>query len=345
MNSRNKTPVHDRTTIAKAVDAARLATGLQIAVQPRTIEVSAQNKKHRFEAEVKNVDRFAVPALLKARERTGRTRRLLVAPYISREVARHCRDLQLPFIDAAGNAYLEGPGLFVYVVGSPKPADLRPAEYRALTAAGLQVTFALLCNPQLAQAGYREIARQAGVALGTVGHVVDDLRKRYYLLGRELRNAGQLLEDWVTHYPVALRPKLQPTRFAADPSRLRDLGLVKLKAQWSGEMAADRLTNYLKPGHYTIYTQEPLSKLAVAARMRADPQGNVEVLHRFWQFDAEPSHSDLVPAILVYADLISTHDSRNVETAKLIHEQYIAPKFRETPDPDRSSHRATTPKR
>jgi len=35
---------------------------------------------------------------------------LLVAPYITREIAERCRQLGLPFLDTAGNAYLEAPG-------------------------------------------------------------------------------------------------------------------------------------------------------------------------------------------------------------------------------------------
>jgi len=62
---------------------------------------------------------------------------LLVAPYITREIAERCRQLGLPFLDTAGNAYLEAPGLFVYVTGNNKPADFRSDQFRALNPAGL----------------------------------------------------------------------------------------------------------------------------------------------------------------------------------------------------------------
>ncbi|MBY0505853.1 MAG: type IV toxin-antitoxin system AbiEi family antitoxin [Bryobacteraceae bacterium] len=97
-------------------------------------------------------------------------------------------------------------------------------------------------------------------------------------------------------------------------------------------MAADRLTHYLKPEQFTIYTREPLAKLVAAARMKAGPHGNVEVLRQFWQLEAEPSR-DVVPAILVYADLLATNEPRNLETAKLVYEQHIAPILRQTAQP------------
>jgi len=71
--------------------------------------------------------------------------------------------------------YLEGPGLLVWVVGQPRPIELTQRRFRALHPAGLQITFALLCRPNLIQTNYREIARAANVALGSVGPAVKDL--------------------------------------------------------------------------------------------------------------------------------------------------------------------------
>src|SRR5439155_22942847 len=105
----------------------------------------------------------------------------LVAPYITREVAERCRQLHLPFIDTAGNVYLEAPGLLVYVIGNNKPTELRQGHFRALNPAGLQIAFVLACQPKLVQTNYREIAARAGVALGTVGPVMKDLEARGYL--------------------------------------------------------------------------------------------------------------------------------------------------------------------
>jgi hypothetical protein len=60
--------------------------------------------------------------------------------------------------------------------------------------------------------------------------------------------------------------------------------------------------------------------------MWADHTGNVEILDAFWNFDAIPDN-DLVPPVLVYADLLATNDGRNAEAAKLIYEQRIEPTF------------------
>ena len=295
------------------------------------VAIEMGRRQHRFGAEVKTVDRFETPAAVKARDL--REPPLLVAPYITREVAERCRQLHLPFIDTAGNAYLAGTGLLVYVVGQARPAELRHHQFRALNPAGLRIVFALLCHPELVRTNYREIAARACVALGTVGPVLKDLEARRFLRfqtgrGRKLLDPERMLEEGATYYPTTLRPKLNPRRFRADPDRLQRTDLKPQNAFWGGEPAAERLTRYLKPVQFTIYTREPLPKLIAAGRMRAQEDGNVEILEKFWDFAAHKDIADVVPPVLAYADLLATHDGRNVEAARMIYEQRIAPALR-----------------
>lgn len=335
------------TTERRLLHAAGLAlkrtTGISAEIHPAPtghdrgadaiVDLLVEGRKHRFHAEVKTVDRFATPALIQAQGKKWPEPPLLIAPFITREVAERCRQLHLPFIDTAGNAYLEGPGLFIYVVGQPRPAERREGNFRALNPAGLQIAFALACRPALLQTTYREIAMRAGVALGTVGPVLKDLEARGYVrfrkgLDRKLVDPQRMIEEWVTHYSVTLRPKLNPRRFQADLERLHQTDLVQQNAYWGGEPAAEKLTRYLKPAQFTIYAREPITRLVAAARMRADVNGNVELLDAFWHFEAEKDFPNVVPPILAYADLLATNDGRNAEAARMIYEQRIAPAFR-----------------
>jgi len=321
---------HDQQILATAVHAVHATTGLAIHVDARKagtfLRVETAKTEHQFLAEVRAVDRFVTPALVKARGPA----RILVAPYITRETAAHCRQLKLPFLDTAGNAYLEEEGLLVYVVGQERPAELAQAKFRALRPAGLQLTFALLCRPDLLQTNYRTMAGAAKVALGTVGPVIQDLRARKFLRGArdghlQIDDRRRSLEEWVTRYPTTLRPKLEARRFDADPKLLEHLDLKRHHAMWGGEPGADRLTHMLRPAEYTIYTKGPWTKLAAAGRLRANPQGNVEVLEAFWDFQVDGLDEDVVPPLLVYADLLATRDGRNIEVANRIQEQYLEP--------------------
>jgi hypothetical protein len=220
----------------------------------------------------------------------------------------------------------------IYVVGQHRPLDPAPTKFRALTPAGLQLTFTLLCRPDLLQRTYRAIANAAKVALGTVGPAMKDLQNRGLL--EILPNAEprigdyrRLLEEWVTRYPTTLRPKLEARRFEADPLTLTNADLKAHHAFWGGEPAADRLTHMLRPKEFTIYAARDWMPLAKAYRMRAHPHGNVEVLKAFWQFNLDTIDPGVVPPVLIYADLMATQDGRNIEVANRLYEQYIEPKF------------------
>ena len=100
--------------------------GLIVPLVDVLIEIKTPNRAYPFVAEVKNVRHFATISLVKDQLACAKrgVQPLLVAPYITRALAEHCRALHLPFLDTAGNAYLEAPGLTVYVTGEPRPADL-----------------------------------------------------------------------------------------------------------------------------------------------------------------------------------------------------------------------------
>lgn len=333
----------EETVLDEALEVLRQNTGVEAQIiqrrAPHTvgdalIEVKAAANKYKFLAEVKTVRHFATIGVVK--EELAPLDRdvypLLVAPYITRALAERCRALHLPFIDTAGNAYLDAPGLMVYVTGEPRPDITRnDARYRAYTTVGMKVVFALLCRPELAEATQRNLAEAAHVALGTVGPVIKDLENRGYLVQRDkklLTNTKKLMEEWVARFPDTLRPKLFKNRYQADRDRLLALKLPAQHAFWGAEVAAQQLTGYLKPEHFTIYLHDDEKPLLNEARMRLDPRGNTELLEVFWNFPGNPAHPDLVPPLLAYADLMATQDGRNLETARLIYEQYLKPTHR-----------------
>ena len=295
------------------------------------VEIETARRTYPFVAKIKNVRHFATIGLVKeqlACAKRGVTP-LLVAPYMTRALAERCRELHLPFLDTAGNAYLEAPGLMVYITGEPRPPDIRgDARYRAFTTAGMKIVFVMLCQPHLAAATYRDIARAAGVALGAVGPVVRDLETRGFLVQRHTKtvtNQQRLLEEWVARFAEILRPKLLRHRYQADRDRLLALDLRGHNGYWGGEVAGQRLTGYLTPEQFTLYAAGDEKPLLTRARMRLDPNGNTEILQTFWNLPAGENFPDVVPPLLAYADLMATPDARNLETARLIYERFLEP--------------------
>lgn len=304
------------------------------------VTIDANGQAYDYIAEVKQVDRFATLAEVKYQLGWHAEKLLLVAPRITIETAEKCRELDLQFIDTAGNAYLRQPGLFVLVKGL-KPAGTEGFQWKEEgakgkgTATNLRMIFALLCKPELLNAPYRDIKNVAGIALGAVGWVFFDLNARGLALGgkkkddRVLVERQKLIQEWVTNYPIKLRPKLNPRKFTA-PTKdwWKTVVITRYNAQWGGEAAAEKLTGYLRPEKLTVYfhTKEEknnLTKFVVEHKLRADPQGDIEILDAFWDFQDEIEMTETAPPLLVYADLLATLDSRNLETAKLIYDKYI----------------------
>lgn len=224
---------------------------------------------------------------------------------------------------------IDQPPLLVWVKGQ-RPPDRQTAgdpRGRAFRATGLQVLFALLCKPEIVDRPYREIAKLAGVAHGTVGWVMPEL-PRLGFLGtlkgqRRLLNAGKLLEQWVEAYARTLRPKLVLERWHADAlDWTAKVDAARYGLLLGGEPAARRLTDRLRPGTATFYGTRANRQLMVDQRMRPDPRGNVEILRRFWTFDRDTP--GLVPDLLVYADLLAIGDARCSETAGEMHDGIVA---------------------
>ncbi len=343
----------EQTILHLALDALQKTTGVvgqAITLEPETangwradaqIKLEANGQQYAYLAEIKRVDRFAPLHDLKNRAAKNVENLLLVAPRITTEIAEKCREIDLQFIDTAGNAYLHQPGLMVLVKGErikeneKLPWVTEDAKGKG-TATNLRMIFALLCKPDLLNAPYRVIKDTAGIALGAVGWVFFDLDARGFTLGgknkggRTLVQREKLLQEWITNFPIKLRPKLNARRFTA-PTRdwWANVDITRYNAQWGGEVAAEKLTGHLRPETITIYwhadaTKKTLTQLVADNKLRADPKGGIEILEAFWDFKDEPAMPETVPPLLVYADLAATLDPRNLETARMIYDEHIA---------------------
>lgn len=346
MNTRESTSDRSyKDILVQAVHSLTNSTGLQAvieAIEPRQrigadaiVNVRDENKRWRFHVEVKPrlTSHTLGPAIaavsqIKKEHRSA----ALVSAYVNPSQADKLRQLGIEFFDTAGNASFQQKGLRVFITGrKPQTTKSLGRPARAFNPTGSRLVFALLCQPGLESKSYREMAKEAGISLGAVNWIINDLKSLGHLVdfgprGRRLVNRKELLKRWTSAYPEQLRPKLTLGRFktehADDWWQKVDL---PSDAFWGGEVAAKLLTKYLRPETVTIYTESNLPKLQARHRLLHDPNGDVELLRRFWKFDHwDEKNLQTAPPLLVYADLVSTADDRNLETAEIIYEQYIA---------------------
>ena len=259
---------------------------------------------------------------------------LLVTEYLTPPMAKKLREQKQQFADAAGNVYLEGPGLLVYITGRKPQADqVMPNAGKAHTMTGLKVTFALLCDPLLADAPQRAIAVTEGVALGAVPAVLADLQQNGDLLvfgkRRRLNATKRLLDEWALAYARRLRAKALQAIYVVKDFDTWPQWQLDAPALWGGEPAANLLVNYLRPGVLTIYADKLLPMLQARHAMRkvrlAEANGAVlEWRKPFWGALPATARPDTVHPVLVYADLLATGDARCIETAQMVYDEHLA---------------------
>jgi len=294
------------------------------------IQIAHQNMQWHFAFEVKARVTRAAAGMEKFDPLNRKEKVLMLTEYVTPPIADLLKELNIFFIDTVGNAYINEPGLYVFLKGNKPQLTLRAeTRKRLFKPGGLRVVFALLNNPEMINKPYRDIAKAADVALGTIGWLIRDLKEMGFCIeigkrNRKLMNLKNLFKRWVEAYPEQLRPKLIRERFeTANLNWWKEINIKAYGACWGGEVAAANLTGYLKPAKVTIYTNEPFGKLVLKNRLRKAEQGNIEILTPFWNFKYELADRGIVPPLLAYADLMATGDPRNIEAAGMIYEKYI----------------------
>jgi len=335
----------EKTVVEKALDVLRKRTRIDAHfLDEKTgadlygdgmVRLAHEGKKWELKAEVKlRVNRATIALLTQKMGPAGNG--LLITEYVNPELAEMMRNQGIFFIDVVGNAFIDTTPLYIFVKGEKpnKVVKTKPVK-RLFKPGGLKLIFALLNNPGMERATYRNMAKAANVALGTVDFVITELKELGFLIdmgikGRQLLKTEQLLRRWVEAYPENLKPKLVQEKLRTDVRnwwkevRPTDLGLF-----WGGEIAAAELTGYLKPERYTVYADQLPGKLIYKFKFKKDPNGNLEVMRPFWAFEWKLAEKGYVPPLLIYADLMATGDDRAIEAAKIIYDKYLARLIRE----------------
>lgn len=349
--------MEERDLLQRAADALTNETGLKVKLIERAffdyndewdarLEIEMPDQYDDLELFVEAKTRMSRAALgpLKYQLDRAHGTGVLVTEYINPAIANDLKKLGIQFFDAWGNAYINHAPLYIFVKGNRRVRDYDTHTPRTIRPTFLKVLFALLCTPGLEDEPLRKIARIANVALGAVPAAFKDLERTGNLIdkgrgGRRLIRKEKLLERWVAAYPEVLRPKVILGRYTAlDRQWWTNADLPK-HCFWGGEVAAAKMTRYLKPEIITIYTPRIHRDLLLENRLRKDEHGEIEVLGVFWIKDIArrvsnegefyKGHENLVHPILVYADLIGTEDARTHETAKIIYDNEITKLIRE----------------
>ena len=300
----------------------------QIGIGDGVLTIDINNNRLTFNVEVKQEFRFHQIEEVLKRNKTG-VPLMIVATKLYPKIKDHLRLNHIAYLEANGNVYIEENETLIRVDGQKPIQTGKGKTNRAFTKAGIKLLFLYLTNQEWINRPYRDIAKKAKVALGTIQPVNEALKKLGYIVKLDektfmLVNKEELIKRWAVAYAEELKPKIKLGVFMLDKESInnwKNIDFIDENTLWGGEPAADILTNYLHPTLFTIYTTLNTNTLIRNQYLFPIENGQVEVYEKFWEFQGD--NQKTAPPLIVYADLLNTDDNRNIETANIIYERYL----------------------
>lgn len=288
----------------------------------------AQIKEERFIVDVKpeitQGNKSIMLQQLKDASREENLPVLLITKYIPSAIVKSFVEEGINYIDAAGNCNIQQNSLLLIIEGKKIERLPKTNQPRAFQEAGIKLIYCLLVNSDNINKSFRELSELSKISLGSVSTIIQELVDSKFLLKTKnkkvLKNKMDLLKRWVIAYNDVLRPKLFMKRMnfinKSEYSNWSNLNLFSIseKTLWGGECAASIITQNLTPANYTIYTNATWQSVGKPLKLIPDDNGKVEILRLFY----EAEKGNTISPLLIYADLMGSGDSRNIETAEII---------------------------
>jgi hypothetical protein len=305
--------------------------------------VQFRNKAIEYSAiKVPKLDHGMLPILktMQIATQSNNQRKVLVlTPIVYPKIAVELIEQDINFLDIAGNIYLNEGDIYVLRSGTkPKANKPEKSKSRLFSEAGLKMLFGVLNNPEFINLTYRDMAAAVNISIASISIIISEMLQSNYLHeGQNKRkiitSKKELLGRWVQAYKEQLKPKLLIGHYTSKSLALlrnfKTIDIKEINAQWGGEAAANLYTNYLSPGKLSLFvTGENKKWMSALKLIPSDAQGEIEVLKYFWNknhpiFASTIQLPDAVPPILAYAELITSNDSRNIDTAQRLFDEYI----------------------
>ena len=326
--------MRDDNIIHTAVENLKATTGFKATWKATArgdfdgiLTINAKGKELVFNVEVKNELRFHQIDALLNRDRTDKPI-LIIAVKIFPKIKEELRANQIAYLETNGNLYIKIENTLIWLDGNKPLQQKKVKANRAFTKTGIKVLLLYLTDEEWLNRPYRQVAENAGVALGTIPVIIAALRELGYLINIydriKLVNKEELIKRWVEAYGEKLKPNIILGNFWLDDrseKNWKQIDWIDEQALWGGEPAADLLTNYLNPQGFTIYTTQNIKGMIKNYHLLPQEKGQVVVYEKFWKFPDDTQKT--APPLIVYADLIHTNDSRCIETANIIYDRYL----------------------
>lgn len=244
---------------------------------------------------------------------------LFVLGYASPAIMQTLSDNGISVIDYAGNCMIKH-GLLCVNVSGQKNTYRNDTKSHALSEGAIKLIYRFLSDQSFIGKAYRTISSETGLSLGTIKNTIEELTNRQFVMhtdkGRKLINEEKLLELWVQAYNQTIRPKLMLRRMSFRTeemrSRWQEMNLPE-GMLWGGDCGANLTDGYLIPGSFEIYTSKPSAMLMTTGMVMPNENGEIVLYQKFWNDDND---TKVAPRLIIYADLMNSGDSRQIEAAQ-----------------------------
>lgn len=290
----------------------------------RVTLTTAGGGRKNFTLEIKTVHRIETLAGIERRtnQSVNGLPVLLICNRLSPPLADYCMQNRINFIDSAGNAHIDVPGLCIIIQG--KQEEKTNVAVGGIFPEGvMKLLFVLLSEPDALNKTYRQLAELSGISLGMVSKAFDILEQRRHYrkakTGRRLIDTDGLSAMWINDYARSLKPRLDLLTLEA-PSSWENLPL-ETGEYASGELAAASLSGgYLAPVTGIIYTPYSLVERRNRLALRPALEPGLQIIASFW---GSLTLNSRAKAMLCLGDLLDGGDDRSREVARIINDKYL----------------------
>lgn len=302
-----------------------------------SLDVRLGGKTKRLICEVKAVGEprylYQAIATLNLLRKEEKAYPVVVAPYLSPESQKICRESGVGFVDLTGNAFLQFDNVLIERAGKELPRRERVSRRRLFAPKSSRILRFLLENPKV-EWSLTRLSNEAQVSIRTAHAVVNALEDKAYVRKRRaaiaLLKPAELLDLWAQNYSVEVNPERAYYTFTRS---LREF-LEKLRGKAGTGYAltlhsgASLVAPFVRHTDIHFYWRGNLKKLVSSLDLRpVETGGTIHILTPYdegvFYHVQEIDRLRIVSSIQLYLDLIH-YPARGQEQAEFLRRQKVS---------------------
>ena len=243
------------------------------------------------------------------------------------------------FVDAAGNLNIElGSNYQAVILGRREHRLIESVSTRISSRAGAQLLFTLAAHPDAANWPTRQLAQVSGISKSIVARLKHRLVQSEILqpIGRAFRLAGpnEIRQHLLIGYGETLYPRILLGRFRSAIHDTDDFlshvskTLADSHTRWAltGGPAAHLLQHYFRGEEIPIFVEKASTDLQRRLRLLPDRSGPIKLLSAFGTlaFWRSIENYTIAHPWLIFAELMTSEDSRAHEAAQELYTQFLS---------------------